>query len=546
MNKKIASLILVVFLSIVVMSVSAQDNVATVEVFVQGVPMIGTTNGMNVNAENHLYVADVFGGRITVLDPDTGAILEIIEGGEIGTILPDDLAFGADGSLYWTDPGLGIVVRQFPDGTRSVILEGYAGINPITMSDDGRLFVAQCFEASGSVLELDPDGVEAPRVIVAEQPGCASNGFDVGPDGALYGPRWFESRIVRIDVETGEITTVADDFFAPAAAKFNSQGELHAVSAGSGQVIRIDMATGEYEVIATLPHALDNMTFDLQDRLFVSNSGDGSVVEVQADGQVRVVSPGGMTLPISVAVVADQVFVGQPQTIIGYDQAGVMQSEARLTWGYFDFQVPFSLFAMDDGMMMTTSWFNNNVQIMNPITGEVLQTIPYLLPMNAIGFAGDIVVADLATASIVRLSGDDYATSETLIGEMIVPLGLAASDDDLYGADAALGMIYQIVADGEMLAEPRVVVSGLVLPEGMAVMPDGESLVVVESVTGNVSMIDIETGAITVLAEGLVVGIPAPAPFPPQWYMNAVAIDDNGVIYVNNEATNTIYRITIN
>ena len=39
---------------------------------------------------------------ILVIDPDTGEILKRL-GPEVGVDGPDDLAFGPDGSIYWTD-----------------------------------------------------------------------------------------------------------------------------------------------------------------------------------------------------------------------------------------------------------------------------------------------------------------------------------------------------------------------------------------------------------------------------------------------------------
>ena len=61
-------------------------------------------------------------------------------------------------------------------------------MNPITFSDDGRLFVSQC-ALGDHLFELDPDGSEGPRLITDQLgPGCGLNGMDWGPDDRLYGP----------------------------------------------------------------------------------------------------------------------------------------------------------------------------------------------------------------------------------------------------------------------------------------------------------------------------------------------------------------------
>ena len=53
-------------------------------------------------------------------------------------------------------------------------------MNPITFSDDDRLFVAQCFFDNG-LFELDSKGVNEPRTIFSEiGEYCGLNGMDWG------------------------------------------------------------------------------------------------------------------------------------------------------------------------------------------------------------------------------------------------------------------------------------------------------------------------------------------------------------------------------
>ena len=58
-------------------------------------------------------------------------------------------------------------------------------VNPITFSEDGRLFVALDFFGD-ALYELDPDLVKPPRLITQDLGWL--NGIDWGPDGFLYGP----------------------------------------------------------------------------------------------------------------------------------------------------------------------------------------------------------------------------------------------------------------------------------------------------------------------------------------------------------------------
>jgi len=166
----------------------------------------------------------------------------------------------------------------------------------------------------------------------------------------------------------------------------------------------------------------------------------------------------------------------------------------------------------------------------------------FAVPLNAIRFQDDLVVAELATGLVVRL---DAGTGErtTLAQGLFVPAGLAASDDDLWVGDWASGVVWQIVADGQVLASPVPVAGGLVQPEGLALDRDG-SLLVVESGLGRVTRVDPATGAISPVASGLGLGAPAVPGTPPTWVFNGVAVGATGDIYVSGDVANVVYRLT--
>jgi hypothetical protein len=70
-------------------------------------------NGTYVGPDGFLYVVSLFGGEIVAFDVDTGAIVRRY-GSESGVLLPDDVTFGPDGSMYWTDILAGEVGRRAP------------------------------------------------------------------------------------------------------------------------------------------------------------------------------------------------------------------------------------------------------------------------------------------------------------------------------------------------------------------------------------------------------------------------------------------------
>ena len=68
--------------------------------------------------------------------------------------------------------------------------------------------------------------------------------MDWGPDDKLYGPRLFFNEVVRVDVDSGAVETVATGFQTPVALKFDSQDRLHVLDTGAGEVVRVDVESG--------------------------------------------------------------------------------------------------------------------------------------------------------------------------------------------------------------------------------------------------------------------------------------------------------------
>jgi sugar lactone lactonase YvrE len=500
-----------------------------------------------------LHVASFEGRQIVVMDPETGEILDTF-GPEIGIDTPDDLIFGLDGSLYWTASFLGEVGRLAPDGT--VTKQFVApGVNPITFSDDGRLFTSQCF-AGETVFELSPSLDAPPREIISF-PGtsCGLNGMDWGPDGRLYGPRLFVDDVVRVDVDRGTFEVVASGFGGPTAVKFDHQERLHVLDSLRGEVVRFDRSFDQRSIIARLTQGLDNLAFNSQDRLFVSSFSDKFIVElVQEDdcddeglcGKFRTVSPGGLGVPCGIAVV-DQ--LGRRETIVVADaytlrrfqaRSGEEQSVTRWFPG-LNPAIPLTV-APDDGNLVLSSWSGGFVQVWNPEAEEVIEEHAFNAAINAIRFQGDLIVAELASGSVIRIPASDPSTRQVLVDGLVVPAGLAASPDDLWAGDQGDGKVWQIIEDGALLASPVLVADDLEGPEGLALDGSGD-LLVVEAKAGRISRIDLDTGAIMPVAEDLAIGAEGPTVSPPTWAFNGVAVGRGGWIFATSDIDGGVYRI---
>ncbi|MFH1221103.1 MAG: hypothetical protein V1694_11715 [Candidatus Eisenbacteria bacterium] len=508
-------------------------------VFAKGATIHGA-NGIRFDSQGRLHIASVLGNEIVVMDPETGDVISTI-GANQRVVGPDDIAFGPDGSLYWTSFSTGEVGRISPDGTRTgQVLR--PGVNGIAFSRDGRLFVTLIFMGD-ALYELDPELVAPPRLI-AEKLGFV-NGVDWGPDGFLYGPVWTRGEIVRIDVNTGEITPVAIGFKIPSAVKFDSRGNLYVVEQVTGQVVRVDTKTGEKSVVAQLTPGLDNLAFDSNDRLFVSHGQDGCVLEVLPDGAARAVCTGGMIAPGGIAVVSkpggELVVVADFWTLREFDGAGKEQSCRRHCVGLRGgITSPFTV-AADGKNLILTSWLPKDVvQVLDPESGAVLEEYPgFDEPLNAIRFRGDIVVAERGSSSVVRITGPRPEDRTTLAKGLALPIGLAATDRDLWVSDWVTGMVLQVAAEGKVLAQPVQVATGLEYPEGLAIDGDG-NLLVVEAEAGRLSRIDPATHKVTIVAEGFA---PCLQGDHPTWIFNGVTVGPSGTIYMTSDAANVIYRI---
>lgn len=532
---------------------SDSDEQRTVEIIADGAT-IRNANGLIFDSNDQLYVSSAFGGEIIVIDPETGEITKKL-GIESGVKCPDDLIFGPNGSLYHTDIIVGEVGCLSSDGEVSNQFVA-PGVNPITFSDDGRLFVALDFMGDG-LYELDPTLTSDPHLIASDLGWL--NGMDWGSDGYLYGPIWTKGEIVRIDVDSGDITTVADGFAIPAAVKFDSLDHLYVADYEKGDISRIDLNDGTTEVIATGLERVDNIAFDSNDRLFATDK-DGYVLEILADGTKREVLKGGMIGPGGIAVISndgqDTVFIADLMNLRELDgQTGEeIYVERHIMGDIINYNGtpsggitgPMTVSA-DGDKLIISSWMYDIVQVWDPVEHKLIEEhmgFPYIT--NAITFQEDLVVAELGLEpGEARLVKVTYTERTTLATGLAVPVGLAATEDNLWVSDWFTGMVLQIVKDGETITQPMPVATNLSFPEGLAVDVDG-NLLVVETGTGSLSKIDLQTGEISNIAENLEVGAQAIPGVTPHYIFNDVAVSPSGTIYVTGDVSNVLYRISTN
>ena len=281
-------LLKILFVSFLISCGSSEEY--GLELFVSGAQIAGV-NGMHFGPDGYLYAASVIGSDISVIDTESKVILKRF-GLSDGVIGPDDVAFNSKGEFYWTSILTGEVSGFDVNGDKVFSGNPGPGVNPITFSDDDRLFVAQCFFDNG-LFEMDPSGDETPRVIFEEiDEFCGLNGMDWGPDGRLYGPRWFNNEVVSVDVDTGDIRKEVEGLNVPAAVNFNSKGELFVLDTGAGKVVKV--VDGLKSDFAYIELGLDNLAINNQDEIYVSSYSEGSVLKVSPEANEEIL-PGGIS-----------------------------------------------------------------------------------------------------------------------------------------------------------------------------------------------------------------------------------------------------------
>jgi gluconolactonase len=221
----------------------------------------GGANGATLGPDGALYVANNGGlslgheGNWQAPDPIPGRLQRVTLAGEVRDVAttlpgappnrPNDLCFGPDGLLYYTDPhnwedlanlGVGRVARATLDGRVELLADVPFFPNGIAFGPDDRLYVAQSL--SQTVLVLDPTPRATP-VEWAKLPSGFPDGFCFDRSGRLYCAGSLgdvlvvfepDGRVARV-IETGQGTEPTNCCLG--------DGVLYVTLSGSGELVSL-------------------------------------------------------------------------------------------------------------------------------------------------------------------------------------------------------------------------------------------------------------------------------------------------------------------
>lgn len=179
----------------------------------------GQANGLKVDGEGNVIVADYGGKRILRVHPTTRHIETLTDecGGQ-GYRGPNDVCLDRAGNVYFTDPTgssaespIGAVYRiamtaDGDVGSVDRIAEGLAFPNGLAVSPDGkRLYVAESDTNRLLCWDLGADGSVANKRTIIEFSTPTLDGIMFDEAGRLWIARWTSQTVDVVDVEKGEL-----------------------------------------------------------------------------------------------------------------------------------------------------------------------------------------------------------------------------------------------------------------------------------------------------------------------------------------------------
>ena len=495
-------------------------------------------HGLAIDQKGRLLAGSVLGNTLWEVDRTSGAAKVLIDAPEGQA---DDIAVGPKGELAWTNYLMGMLrYRESEGAPMRVLAKDLPGLNSLDFDRrNNKLYASQVF-LGDALWEIDRAGQKPPRLIKKDMGGF--NGFEVGPDGMLYGPLWFKGQVVKIDPANGNMTVIADGFKIPAAANLDGKGNLWVVDARSGELVRVDLATGRKTVARQLRPSLDNLAIAPDGTIYVSNMANNEIQAFDpATGVLRTLTSGKLAAPAGLKIDGQTLWVAD---VFGFRQVNVRTGEVRDVFRMQrdpELDYPFAV-GVSGTLFALTSWFTGTVQLVDRQTLRTVETIHGLkAPFDAIPMPdGSVIYAEIATGSITRARGPHFADKQVLASGLGGPVQMIIGQDGALYVTEAAGKLTRIPLDAS--APLRAIAEGLALPEGLAQTPWG-SFIVAESAARRLVEIDPATGSRRTVAENLPIGL-APSPgLPPPYVVTGVAVGSDGTVYMSADRNNAIYRI---
>jgi gluconolactonase len=222
----------------------------------------GGANGATLGADGTLYVANNGGlslgheGQWRANPEIPGRIQRVTLAGEVSDVAtllpgtlphrPNDLCFGPDGLLYFTDPhdwenlpalGVGRVNRTSLDGDVELLCDFPNFPNGIAFGPDDRLYVAQSVTQTILVMDAKPGAVPAPFCTL---PRGFPDGFCFDAAGRLYAAGSLGDVLVVFEPDGRVRDTIEMGEGSEPTNCCLGDGRLYVTLAGKGKLVALD------------------------------------------------------------------------------------------------------------------------------------------------------------------------------------------------------------------------------------------------------------------------------------------------------------------
>src|SRR3954447_11488533 len=202
-------------------------------------------NGCKRHRDGRLFVAAMTGPSIVAVDT-SGEIATVVSDADDGPLRgPNDLVFGADGALYFTDPGMefepvGRVCRAREPGQPAEVLATDLGYpNGIVVTADGTaLLVAET--CTLRILRIDLARRGVPEVFAQLQGGLGPDGMAFDVDGNLYVAHPTEGCVTVVDPDGRIRERISLEGQMPTNVAFRD-GSLYVTEDDTRGILRIDL-----------------------------------------------------------------------------------------------------------------------------------------------------------------------------------------------------------------------------------------------------------------------------------------------------------------
>jgi sugar lactone lactonase YvrE len=510
-----------------------------IETLVPGGPLHGA-NGITWGPDDMLYVGSVSSQSVYRVHPETGEA-EIVVPAPAGEA--DDIAFAPDGTMVWTALIGGEIRALREDGGVDTLVSGMALINPVYFTTDGRLFAAQV--GFDRLYEFNVDGEDEPRLVASKIGNL--NSFEINDDDELYGPLSNLETVARIDIESGEVTPIAENLGKVVAVNLDSDGNIWAVDWEGGRLWRIHPVTGARAIVAILEPPLDNLAIGPDDIIYVSRPAHSAIERVDPEtGEQSTLVDGDLSLPGGLTITLHD---GRESLVIadsyGYrlvdTETGAVTTPYDLTkFGFpaaaIDVAVNDDFFVFSDLGIRPRVYLVDRKNFETVVAWTKIKT-PYGLVLKN---NGDPIVADFGSGTLIGLKRADRKSLDILASGLDGPVGVAwAGPSAVYLTETRGGRLIRVdLADGGK----TVISEGLAQPEGITVLTDGR-IAVVEVGRQQLIAVDPVSGAIDVLATELPVGQPVTQLPAPVYAPSGVAQGADGSIYLTGDRDNSVLKL---